>query len=70
LKELRETRPWARLIERQGWGNNGTAVQSVLNESEELIRIFASSIRTAQANALKQKRHPSHSVQYPPGEAG
>ncbi len=70
LKELRETRRWARLIDRQGWGDSRNNIQSVLNESEELIRIFASSIRTAQANALKQKRHPSHSVQYPPGEAG
>jgi len=56
LKELRETRRWARLIERKEWANDDPPVRFVLNEVEELICIFFSSIRTAQKNALAQKR--------------
>jgi four helix bundle protein len=56
LKELRETRRWARLIERKHWGTSDSVLNFVLGESDELIRIFMSSIRTAQQNDLKQKR--------------
>lgn len=56
LKELRETRRWARLIQRQGWARESTALPFILSESEELIRIFVSSIRTARQNALARKR--------------
>src|SRR5262245_15919426 len=59
LKELRETRRWARLIERKGWARNDPILVFVLSESNELIRIFVSSIRTAQQNILKQKREAS-----------
>ena len=51
LKELRETRRWARLIQRQHWIKNETTLVFVLGESEELIRIFHSSIQTAKRNA-------------------
>ena len=53
LKELRETRRWARLIGRKHWSNEDPTLIFVLSESEELIRIFMSSVRTARANALK-----------------
>jgi four helix bundle protein len=53
LKELRETLRWARLIGRKHWANDDPTLIFVLSESEELIRIFMSSIRTARANALK-----------------
>src|SRR5579864_5304833 len=43
LKELRETRRWARLIERKGWAKGDPCLALVLAESEELIRIFFSS---------------------------
>ena len=56
LKELRETRRWARLIERKRWTTNDSTLLFVLNESDELIRIFMSSIRTARQNALMQPR--------------
>ena len=59
LKELRETRRWARLIQRKGWAKNDTTLLFILSESEELIRIFASSIKTAQQNLLAEKRHPT-----------
>jgi four helix bundle protein len=64
LKELRETRRWARLIQRKGWAKNETTLLFVLSESEELIRIFASSIKTAQQNLLAEKRRPTKPIQY------
>ena len=56
LKELRETRRWARLIVRMNWIDNEETLRFILNESDELIRIFMSSVKTARENALKQKR--------------
>ncbi len=53
-KELRETRRWARLIERQGWTQGVAELSLVLNESDELIRIFSRSIRTAAQNRRSQ----------------
>lgn len=63
LKELRETRRWARLIKRKGWAKDETALIYILNEADELIRIFFSSIQTAKRNALNQWHRPT-------GEAG
>lgn len=51
LKELRETRRWARLIKHKAWVKNETTLLYVLGECEELIRIFHSSIQTAKRNA-------------------
>jgi four helix bundle protein len=59
LKELRETRRWARLIERKAWARNETTLLFILSEVEELIRIFYSSIQTAKRNALAERRRPS-----------
>ena len=56
LKELRETRRWARLIERKRWIHDDTNLIFVLSESDELIRVFMASIRTAQRKALKPER--------------
>ena len=70
LKELRETRRWARLIQRKRWAENGATLLFVLNESDELIRIFMTSIKTARQNASLQKRKASATVNYPSGEAG
>jgi four helix bundle protein len=70
LKELRETRRWARLIQRKGWAKNEATLLFVLSESDELIRIFMSSIRAAQQNALAQKRKPETPVRYPSSNAG
>ena len=68
LKELRETRRWARLIKRNGWGKDDPTLPLILSESDELIRIFFSSIQTAKKNALAE-RHKA-SAQYPSGKAG
>ena len=51
LKELRETRRWARLIQLKGWVKNDSTLDWLLSESDELIRIFYSSIQTAKRNA-------------------
>ena len=58
LKELRETRRWARLISRKDWAVEGPTLLFILTESDELVRIFHSSIQIAQRNALAQKRAP------------
>lgn len=68
LKELRETRRWARLIKRKGWGKDDPPLPLILSESDELIRIFFSSIQTAKKNALAERRKAS--VKYPSAEAG
>ena len=56
LKELRETRRWARLIQRKGWASNETTLIFILGEADELIRIFFSSIQTARRNLLNETR--------------
>jgi hypothetical protein len=48
FKELRETRRRARLIKREAWAANDPNVAFILSECDELIRIFFSSIQTAQ----------------------
>jgi len=50
LKELKETRRWLRLLARSSMLPE-TKFAPILNETEELIRIFFSSIRTAERNA-------------------
>jgi four helix bundle protein len=70
LKELRETRRWARLIERKNWAKGDPALALVLNESDELVRIFFSSVQTAKRNALSERRKSSNSTRYPSSEAG
>ena len=45
-KELRESRRWLRLIQRVPL-LKASAVQPLVQETEELIRIFSTSIRTA-----------------------
>ncbi len=47
LKELRETRRWLRLVQRVPL-LSPRRVQPLLDETEELIRIFVKSIQTAQ----------------------
>ena len=54
LKELKESRRWLRLTIRVPVVDCRETVDPVLEETEELIRIFAASIRTA-----KRKKFPS-----------
>ncbi len=48
LKELRETRRWLRLIQRVPMVKSPRQVEPLLEETETLIKIFFTSIRTAQ----------------------
>lgn len=50
LKELRETWRWLRLIGRLEL-SQGSQLRAALTEVEELIRIFAASVRTTEKNA-------------------
>lgn len=59
LKELRETRRWARLIAHQRWLRSDAQLGFLLQESEELVRIFNASVQTAEKNRLHRKRSPS-----------
>jgi four helix bundle protein len=49
LKELKETRRWLRLASKSSM-IPAPKMSAILNETEELIRIFFSSIRTAERN--------------------
>ena len=60
LKELRETRRWARLVKREAWMKTETTLLFVLGECVELIRIFHSSIQTARRNAESESRRSSN----------
>jgi four helix bundle protein len=48
LKELRETQRWLKLIRRVPLLKQPEKIDVVLDETEELIKIFVSSIRTAE----------------------
>jgi len=48
LKELKESRRWLRLTKRVPLVESSNPVDSLLSETEELIRIFAASLRTAK----------------------
>ena len=50
LKELRESRRWLRLVQRVPLVKKPELLAEILQESDELVRIFAASIRTAEAN--------------------
>ena len=48
LKELRETQRWLQLIQRVPLNKDPESIDDLLQETDELIRIFVSSIKTAQ----------------------
>jgi len=48
LKELRESERWLKLIRRVPLIKESELLDAVLQETEELIRIFVTSIKTAQ----------------------
>jgi four helix bundle protein len=54
-KELREARRWLRLVERVPLVANPGLLEGLLAEAEALVRIFAASIRTAEANREGKK---------------
>ena len=48
LKELRETQRWLKLIQRLPLIKKPELLNDILEETEELIRIFVASIKTAE----------------------
>ena len=56
LKELRESLRWARLINRKQWLGSDGQLAFVLRESDELVRIFKTSIQTAERNRASARR--------------
>ncbi len=50
LKELRETERWLKLIQRVPLVKKPELVDALLKETDELIRIFVASVKTAQKN--------------------
>ena len=48
LKELRETKVWFRIIIESGLSKTPDKIRSLIEENNQLISIFVSSIRTAQ----------------------
>lgn len=54
LKELRETRRWLRLIARVPLLKDLGETTALVGESEELIKIFARSIRTAKGGKIQR----------------
>jgi len=57
LKELRETERWLKLVRRVPLISKPELLEEILKETEELIRIFVSSIRTAEK---RKKRRTSN----------
>jgi four helix bundle protein len=51
LKELRETERWLKLIKHVPLIKKPARVDLLLQETDELIRIFVTSIKTAETNA-------------------
>jgi four helix bundle protein len=53
LKELRETRIWLRIIVRCDLIKQASKLESLIHENDELISIFATSIKTAKQKDKK-----------------
>ncbi len=53
LKELRETQRWLKLIQRVPLVKSANQLDSILQETEELIKIFVASIKTAEKKKKK-----------------
>ena len=55
LKELRETRVWLKIILRINLAKSTKEIESLINECDELISIFVTSVKTAEKNKYKKK---------------
>jgi len=54
LKELRETRIWLLMIVKAGLSKPASKLDPLINENNELISIFVTSIKTAKQQAKKR----------------
>jgi four helix bundle protein len=55
LKELRETRCWLLLVMRVPMLTDSGQIRRILQETDELIRIFVASVRTAEKRSAEKK---------------
>lgn len=62
-KELRDARRWLRLVGRAPLVVKPELLNDLLIEADELIRIFAASIRTAEANRARNIPRPTRNAQ-------
>ncbi len=53
LKELRETYRWLKLVQRVPLVKRPERIDPLIEETDELIRIFSASIKTAEENARR-----------------
>jgi four helix bundle protein len=56
LKELRETKRWLKLVQCIKLINNSDRLDELLDETEQLIKIFVKSIKTAQNNSSSNSK--------------
>jgi len=56
LKEPRETRRWLMLVSRVPMAKQQSEVEKLTAETEELIRLFASSLKTARSRKLERSK--------------
>jgi four helix bundle protein len=61
LKELRETQRWLKLIQRVPLIKKPELLKDILEETEELIKIFVTSIKTAFRQAVRRAHGPEQS---------
>ena len=54
LKELRETQRWLKLVKRVPLIETPGLLDEILAETDQLIRIFVTSIKTAKSNSVKK----------------
>ncbi|MEA3291679.1 MAG: four helix bundle protein [Pseudomonadota bacterium] len=54
LKELRETHRWLKLIQKVPLVGKPELLNDIMDETDELIRIFVASINTAEKNKRQQ----------------
>lgn len=55
LKELRESWRWLRLLDHAELTPEGRSITPLIDETDQLIRIFVASIATARRNRDKDK---------------
>ncbi|OVE73761.1 four helix bundle protein [bacterium B17] len=55
LKELRETKIWFRIIKKAALVADPGSLDSILEECDQLIAIFVSSLKTASQNQVNNK---------------
>lgn len=55
LKELRETKVWLKIIQIKSFIKSAREIESLINECNELISIFVTSVKTAEKNKRRNR---------------